>query len=129
MKIPFLIGRTVFGGFFLYNGIHHFLKRNQMKPYVAAKGVPMPDLAVTLSGAAFDRGKREHPARSQTETRSGGGGGIPRHGLARDARFLECSGRTADERDDQLHEEYGSAGSRAGVARDGRALARFGPDL
>jgi putative oxidoreductase len=24
MKAPFLLGRLVFGGFFLYNGIHHF---------------------------------------------------------------------------------------------------------
>jgi hypothetical protein len=27
MKLPYLIGRFVFGGFFLYNGINHFLHR------------------------------------------------------------------------------------------------------
>ena len=53
MKIPFLIGRLVFGGFFLYNGVNHLLKREQMKPYVASKNVPMPDAAVTVSGIAL----------------------------------------------------------------------------
>ena len=53
MKIPFLIGRLVFGGFFLYNGVNHLLKREQMKPYVASKNVPMPDAAVTVSGVAL----------------------------------------------------------------------------
>ena len=53
MKVSFLIGRIVFGGFFLYSGINHFLKRREMKPYVASKGVPMPDAAVLLSGAAL----------------------------------------------------------------------------
>lgn len=53
MKIPFLIGRLVFGGFFLYNGVNHLRKREQMKPYVASKNVPMPDAAVTVSGIAL----------------------------------------------------------------------------
>ena len=30
MKVPFLIGRLVFGGFFLYNGVNHLVKREQM---------------------------------------------------------------------------------------------------
>ena len=53
MKIPFLIGRLVFGGFFLYNGINHFRNRGQMKNYVAQKNVPMPEAAVVVSGAAL----------------------------------------------------------------------------
>ena len=53
MKIPFLIARVIFGGFFLYNGIHHFRERKQMAQYAAAKHVPMADLAVTASGAAL----------------------------------------------------------------------------
>ncbi len=53
MKIPFLIARLIFGGFFLYNGIHHFRQRKQMAQYAAAKRVPMPGLAVTASGAAL----------------------------------------------------------------------------
>lgn len=53
MKIPFLIGRLAFGGFFLYNGINHFVKRGQMKSYVESKQVPMPDAAVVVSGLAL----------------------------------------------------------------------------
>jgi len=51
MKTVFLLGRLIFGGFFLYNGVHHFQKKKAMAPYVAAKNVPMPELAVTASGA------------------------------------------------------------------------------
>ncbi len=53
MKIPFLIARVIFGGFFLYSGIDHFLHRRQKVEYAAAKNVPMADLAVTASGAAL----------------------------------------------------------------------------
>jgi putative oxidoreductase len=53
MKVPFLIGRIVFGGFFLYSGINHFLNRKSMAQYAGAKNVPAPDVAVTLSGAAL----------------------------------------------------------------------------
>jgi putative oxidoreductase len=50
MKAPFLIGRIIFGGFFLYNGIHHFLKAKEMAPYAGAKNIPAPELAVKLTG-------------------------------------------------------------------------------
>jgi putative oxidoreductase len=50
MKIPFLIGRVVFGGFFLYNAIHHFRDRKQLSEYAGAKNVPAPDIATILSG-------------------------------------------------------------------------------
>jgi putative oxidoreductase len=50
MKAPFLIGRLLFGGFFLYAGINHLRNRKQMAPYVQSKGLPAPELAVTLSG-------------------------------------------------------------------------------
>jgi putative oxidoreductase len=53
MKVPFLIGRLAFGGFFLYNGLNHLLKREQVTPYVASKKVPMPGAAVTVSGIAL----------------------------------------------------------------------------
>jgi putative oxidoreductase len=49
MKAPFLIGRMLFGGFFLYNGINHLRSANEMAPYAEAKGVPVPELAVKLS--------------------------------------------------------------------------------
>jgi putative oxidoreductase len=53
MKAPFLLGRLIFGGFFIYSGIHHFTNRKQMSQYVAAKKVPLPDVAVTSSGGVL----------------------------------------------------------------------------
>ena len=49
MKAPFVIGRILFGGFFLYNGINHLLQRKNMANYTASKGVPTPELAVTAA--------------------------------------------------------------------------------
>ena len=53
MKLPFLLGRTIFGGFFLYSGIHHFTESKTMSQYAKYKGVPMPELAVKASGLAL----------------------------------------------------------------------------
>ena len=50
MKTPFLIGRLLFGGFFLYNGINHLRNHEQMGPYAEAKGVPKGNVAVALTG-------------------------------------------------------------------------------
>jgi putative oxidoreductase len=49
MKAPFLLGRILFGGFFLYNGINHLKNAGDMAPYAESKGVPAPELAVKLS--------------------------------------------------------------------------------
>jgi putative oxidoreductase len=49
MKAPRLIGRLLFGGFFLKSGIDHLRHRKEMKPYVESKGLPVPQLMVTLS--------------------------------------------------------------------------------
>lgn len=53
MKAPFLFGRLLFGGFFLYNGINHFKELKGMSQYARSKNVPQPDLAVMASGAAL----------------------------------------------------------------------------
>jgi putative oxidoreductase len=50
MKAAFLLGRMIFGGFFLYNGIHHIQERKSLAQYSAAKHVPAPEIAVTASG-------------------------------------------------------------------------------
>ena len=50
-RTALLFGRAIFGGFFLYNGINHFLNREMMTGYSASKGVPYPEAAVTGSGA------------------------------------------------------------------------------
>jgi putative oxidoreductase len=53
MKAPFLLGRLIFGGFFLYNGINHFKERRNMVKYVDQKNVLAPELAVTGTGLAL----------------------------------------------------------------------------
>src|ERR1700728_2509142 len=49
MKAPFLIGRLLFAGFFINSGVSHLQHRKSMAAYARAKGVPQPELAVTLS--------------------------------------------------------------------------------
>ena len=51
MKAAFFLGRAIFGGFFLYSGINHMLKRDAMAQYAAVKGVPSPEAGVLASGA------------------------------------------------------------------------------
>ena len=53
MKAPFLIGRVLFGGFFLYNGINHFKQQEMLAQYAGSKNVPKPKLAVSVSGLAM----------------------------------------------------------------------------
>ncbi len=56
MKASYLLGRMIFGGFFLYNGIHHLQESKSMAQYTAAKGVPAPELAVKATGVALIAG-------------------------------------------------------------------------
>ncbi len=56
MKAPFLIGRLLLGGFFLYNGINHFRQRKTIAQYAGAKKVPKPDAAVIATGVALTVG-------------------------------------------------------------------------
>jgi putative oxidoreductase len=53
MKLPFLLGRLAFGGFFLYNGINHLKNRNALSQYAGLKKVPMPEVAVPATGVAL----------------------------------------------------------------------------
>lgn len=50
MDILFLVGRIIFGGFFIFNGINHFQRLTMMSNYAKSKGVPLASLAVTLTG-------------------------------------------------------------------------------
>lgn len=45
------IGRTIFGGYFLYNGINHFVNRRMLSEYARSKQVPVAGAAVPASGA------------------------------------------------------------------------------
>jgi putative oxidoreductase len=51
MRTAFYLGRMVFGGFFIYNGINHFQNRASMTQYAQAKNIPQADTAVVGSGA------------------------------------------------------------------------------
>lgn len=50
-RAAFLLGRTIFGGYFAYNGINHFKERQMMSDYAASQRVPRPDIAVSATGA------------------------------------------------------------------------------
>src|SRR5580765_5921346 len=56
MRSLFVLGRVIFGGFFLYNGVNHFLNEKAMSQHAASKGVAAPDAAVTASGALLTAG-------------------------------------------------------------------------
>src|SRR5262245_62686143 len=46
----FLIGRAIFGGYFIYNGVNHFINTATLAGFAASKGVPMPEVAVMAAG-------------------------------------------------------------------------------
>ncbi|MBI2917021.1 MAG: DoxX family protein [Chloroflexi bacterium] len=50
MDILFLIGRTILGLYFLYNGVGHFTKRQMLVPYAKSMETPAPELAVPFTG-------------------------------------------------------------------------------
>ena len=56
MRAPFLLGRLLFGGYFIFSGINHFKQKRQLAQYVASKKVPQPDIAVQLTGAVLIAG-------------------------------------------------------------------------
>jgi len=49
--VALLIGRLLFGGLFVYNGVNHFRNRAALTGYAAYKGVPAPAAATLASGA------------------------------------------------------------------------------
>jgi putative oxidoreductase len=56
MKAAFLIGRLVFGGFFLYNGINHLKQVKSLAQYAKAKKVLIPEVAVAATGVTLVAG-------------------------------------------------------------------------
>ena len=51
MRALFVLGRVIFGGFFAYNGVNHFLNQKTMSQYAGAKGVPAAEAAIPATGA------------------------------------------------------------------------------
>ena len=50
MRALHVLGRAIFGGFFVYNGINHLQNSAGMGQYAAAKGVPAAEQAVQATG-------------------------------------------------------------------------------
>jgi len=50
MRALHVLGRAIFGGFFVYNGINHLRNTDAMAQYAAAKGVPAAEQAVQGTG-------------------------------------------------------------------------------
>jgi len=50
MDIVLLVGRILFGGFFIMGGAMHFMKLKDMTEYARTKGAPMPKLSVMGTG-------------------------------------------------------------------------------
>lgn len=53
MEFVFLLGRIMFGGFFIMNGINHFTQKKGLIQYAQSKHIPSPEIAVSLSGAVL----------------------------------------------------------------------------
>ncbi|OGZ01664.1 MAG: DoxX family protein [Candidatus Liptonbacteria bacterium RIFCSPLOWO2_12_FULL_60_15] len=49
-EILFLVGRVLFGGYFVMMGLNHFMKNGMLTGYARSKNVPMAKLAVMGSG-------------------------------------------------------------------------------
>ena len=47
----YLLGRIIFGAYFIYSGFNHFKNEKSMTGYAKSKGVPSPRFAVILTGA------------------------------------------------------------------------------
>jgi len=56
LEPAFFAGRAILGGFFLYNGINHFLHHQDLTAYAKSKGVPAAGAAVSVSGALLVAG-------------------------------------------------------------------------
>jgi uncharacterized membrane protein YphA (DoxX/SURF4 family) len=46
----------LFGGYFIFSGIHHFKHKREMSQYASAKRVPKPDWVVPATGAMLIAG-------------------------------------------------------------------------
>jgi uncharacterized membrane protein YphA (DoxX/SURF4 family) len=56
MDSAFLIGRIMFGGYWLMAALNHFKNLNHMSGYAKAKGSPLPNLAVAGTGVILSAG-------------------------------------------------------------------------
>lgn len=50
MEYLFILGRVLLGGYFITNGYNHFKNLDMLAGYAQSKGIPLPKLAVLLTG-------------------------------------------------------------------------------
>ncbi len=50
MALLFLVGRILFGGYFVMMGVNHFRNNMMLSQYAQSKGVPSPSTAVYVTG-------------------------------------------------------------------------------
>jgi uncharacterized membrane protein YphA (DoxX/SURF4 family) len=50
MITSLLIGKILFGGYFIYSGLNHFLNLEMLSGYAKSKNVPLPKVGVLFSG-------------------------------------------------------------------------------
>jgi uncharacterized membrane protein YphA (DoxX/SURF4 family) len=50
MALTKTLARAVFGGYFAFNGVHHFREMKGLKKYAESKDVPCPELTLQGSG-------------------------------------------------------------------------------
>lgn len=50
MEWVLLLGRVLFGGFFVMGGVMHFMKLKDMTEYARMKGAPTPQMSTIITG-------------------------------------------------------------------------------
>jgi putative oxidoreductase len=50
LDYAFVLGRILYGGFFVLGGLNHFQHLNMMSGFAGSKGLPAPKAAVVVSG-------------------------------------------------------------------------------
>ena len=111
MELLFVLGRILFGGFFVISGIRHFQHLPMMASFTGQKGMPAPKLAVIVSGLLILLGGLSILLRRPADLGDYRRHSVPRSGDAAHAQLLGGyrSVRQADE-PGELSEERGSAG-------------------
>ena len=56
MEFLFILGRALFGGYFLMNAYNHFKNHGALTGYAQSKGVPMASVAVYATGVILGLG-------------------------------------------------------------------------
>jgi uncharacterized membrane protein YphA (DoxX/SURF4 family) len=50
MQYVNILGRVIFGGYFIYSGINHFMHLKMMAGYAQSKKAPMPQVSIIITG-------------------------------------------------------------------------------